>query len=292
MHQYGIAFHNHSDANKGGLPIGLTSGGTTSKGNVGACTWVVMVWPFLELDSLAGSYNYAVGSTKGANQNSVKATPTVYYCPSTTRQNGNNLLPFVEDSENRVRARSNYVVCFGHGTRARGNSNSTGAPYYQLNLSSGDGAKWRGSMFTADVEMFLSDVKDGLSNTVALSEAPLSDRGDQMVLRGDVLWNAGLPYFSSYKRTPNSPAEDWLLNSAGFNGNSVCSMTANAPCRNNVGSKHDDCQTARSNHTGGVNVVMGDGSVTFINNNIVWKEWGIICSAWSQGKSPVPTAYQ
>jgi prepilin-type processing-associated H-X9-DG protein len=289
MHQYGIAFHNHADVHKGMLPIGAAYGGlnTTSKGLVGRLTWIHLTWPYLELTTLAASYNYSLGFPDVQNRDAVRATQAIYYCPSANLQNNNKM--FTGDP-NTARARGCYVACVGHGTRSR-SSNHTGAPYQQI-LHPSDGSRWRGSMFTFFVEMSLSDVKDGLSNTMALSEAQLADKGEDMVWRGDFQNEGGFPVFSTYVHTPNSSVEDRLYPQYGFNSSTVCSMTANAPCWSHPYGAHDDCQAARSKHTGGVNVCMGDGSVTFINNNIPWKEWGILGSAWSQGKSPVPTAYQ
>jgi prepilin-type processing-associated H-X9-DG protein len=290
MHQYGLAFHNHADVFQGVLPVGAARANTrtVSKGTVQQCTWVTFVWPYIELAPLAELYSHTTSSIDVANQPAVSATPQIYYCPSAKRQSNNHLWAVV--GLNELRARGSYVVCVGHGTRNRG-GNDTGFPYYQI-VHPTDGSKWRGSMFTYSVEMALSDIKDGLSNTMALSEAYLSDRGDQRTWRGDFLNDSGFPYYSTYQHTPNSTTGDWMRTTTSYNTSSDCSATANAPCTNNIGSAHDDCQAARSYHTGGVNVAMGDGSVTFINNNIAWKEWGILGSAWSQGKSPVPTAYQ
>jgi prepilin-type N-terminal cleavage/methylation domain-containing protein/prepilin-type processing-associated H-X9-DG protein len=288
MHQYGIAFHNHADVHKGVLPIGTASSGlnTVSKGVVGRLTWIHLTWPYLELTSLASSYNYTMGFYESVNSEPVRTTQAIYYCPSATLQNNNKM--FTGDPS-VARATSSYATSVGHGTRMRA-TNHTGDPYRQI-LHPSDGSRWRGSMFTFGVEMALSDVKDGLSNTMALSEALLAERGTDMIWRGDFQNDDGLPMFSTYQNTPNSTNADWLYPRYGFNGSDVCSMTVNAPCWSHPYGAHDDCQAARSNHPGGVNVAMGDGSVNFINNNIAWKEWGLLGSAWSGGKSPVPTAY-
>jgi prepilin-type processing-associated H-X9-DG protein len=283
MRQYGLAFHNHADVYKGILPIGAARDGqnTSAKGRVGRATWVSMTWPYLELESLASKYTYSTGFHEATNRESVQAMPAIYYCPSARRQNNNNFCNF-----DGGRARGCYVTCFGHATRNRPTNNyCTNDPYYQIKVST---TMWRGAMFAFNVEMSLSDVKDGLSNTMALSEALLPDSGNDKIWRGDIHNDDGLPHYSTYQNTPNATVEDWLKEKWGWNSGTVCSLTKNAPCRNNVGDNHDDCQAARSSHNGGVNVVMGDGSVSFINNNIAWKEWSILGSAWSQGKSPGP----
>ncbi|MDR1477981.1 MAG: DUF1559 domain-containing protein [Planctomycetaceae bacterium] len=289
MRQYGVAFQNHAGVYNGLLPVCSVAGTATitSKGRVSRSTWVTMVWPYLELDSLAASYTHSKGFISADNRAAVTTTPAIYYCPSAYRQHGNHMLT----ASKVPRARGSYVVSVGHGTRFRRKRGAdTGPPYYQIKHPT-DGSMWMGSMFTYNIEMSLSDVQDGLSNTVALSEALLAERGDDKVWRGDVLNDEGLPYFSTYQHTPNSTKSDWLKPYAGWN-EIACSATRNAPCTDGPGYKWDDCQAARSFHIGGVNVVMGDGSVTFINNNIRWSEWGILCSAWSQGRSPVPTEHK
>ncbi|MDR1479010.1 MAG: DUF1559 domain-containing protein [Planctomycetaceae bacterium] len=289
MRQYGMAFQNHAGVYNGLLPVCSVAGTATitSKGRVSRSTWVTMVWSYLELDSLAASYTHSKGFIGADNRASVIATPTIYYCPSAIRQHGNHM-----NTGSKVhRARGSYVVSVGHGTRYRRRRGAdTGPPYYQIKHPT-DGSMWMGSMFTYNVEISLNDVQDGLSNTVALSEALLAERGDDRVWRGDVLNDEGLPYFSTYQHTPNSTKSDWLRPYAGWN-EIACSSTRNAPCASGPGYKWDDCQAARSSHPGGVNVVMGDSSVTFISDSIAWKEWGILCSAWSQGKSPVPTEHK
>lgn len=40
-----------------------------------------------------------------------------------------------------------------------------------------------------------------------------------------------------------------------------------------VNAIHDHYTTATSNHSGGVNVTMADGSVRFVKNSISWNTW-------------------
>jgi hypothetical protein len=46
----------------------------------------------------------------------------------------------------------------------------------------------------------------------------------------------------------------------------------NLPCIQNSGA-YPTIQSARSRHTQGVNVVLGDGGVRFVNNNINLQTW-------------------
>jgi prepilin-type processing-associated H-X9-DG protein len=292
LHQYALAMHNHADVKKGMLPVGATrNGSVTSIGTLQRSTWIVYLWPFIEQDALASQYRYTTAFHLAPNNALIRSTLPIYYCPSETRQKS-----VVIPGDNR--ARGNYVVCMGHGTRNRPVNNHTlGAPYYQLYVSTAThgsyGVMWRGSMFTFNVEINLSDVKDGLSNTMCMSEALLPVRDADYSWRGDVFNDDGLPYYSTYLGTPNTSAVDFTRSSGAWNPSSVCCTTCKpAPCNNNRGAAHDDNQVARSYHPGGVNVSMGDGSGSFINNNITWKVWSEMGSAWAMGKSVLPYSEQ
>jgi prepilin-type processing-associated H-X9-DG protein len=53
------------------------------------------------------------------------------------------------------------------------------------------------------------------------------------------------------------------------------------PCTNLIGSASNDerWQAARSNHSGGVNVAMGDGTVKFVSETISISNWRAAGSA-------------
>jgi prepilin-type processing-associated H-X9-DG protein len=290
LHQYALAMHNHADVKKGMLPVGAARGGSvTSIGTLQRSTWIVYLWPFIEQDALASQYRYTTAFHAAPNNALIRSTLPIYYCPSETRQKS-----VVIPGDNR--ARGNYVVCMGHGTRNR-SSNCLGAPYYQVYINIPGhglhGSMWRGSMFTFNVEINLSDVKDGLSNTMCMSEALLSVRDADYSWRGDVFNDDGLPYYSTYFGTPNTSVADYIgALGGGWNPASICCATCKpAPCFSG-GSPQDDNQAARSYHPGGVNVSMGDGSGSFINNNITWKVWSEMGSAWAMGKSVLPYTEQ
>ncbi len=114
------------------------------------------------------------------------------------------------------------------------------------------------------------EFRDGTSNSLLLGEhldgasRPANANDDQ---RG-WLWQdeAGSSFIMTY-RTPNTPEPDYL---------DWCypDPSANLPCYDMASfSPPDEVAAARSRHPGGVNVVMADGSMQWVSNNIALSVW-------------------
>ena len=149
-------------------------------------------------------------------------------------------------------------------------------------------------MFEAQVTHRLLDVTDGLSNTAMMSETTLGDgpEGATGAIPGSpqtvyayagfgtllsdavcasatqwnvsqhrgFMWASGEMRCASYNHyyTPNSPICDCVTNEG-----------ANTP----TPYESDAFRAARSHHTGGVNMLLGDGSVHFVGNGIMPGTW-------------------
>lgn len=228
------------------------------------------VLPYIEQKSLADQYVGGgwtgtfrpepprYGST--VNLPVTRTQVATYTCPSdsiTARSNLMNGVTF-----------HNYVGNFGNTTDGRTSPYGTdssgkpnvygGAPFVGMTVAVAQ-------MLPQNVPPFvrLSDIFDGLSNTLLFSETVQGRGGD---LRGFAWWEGGC-HFETYL-PPNSAEPDRLQSAA------YCKMNEpmNPPCTvaSNV---YAQCIAARSRHVGGVGVSFCDGSVRFISNNIALDTW-------------------
>lgn len=146
---------------------------------------------------------------------------------------------------------------FGNGVGAIGSTAATRAAAF---------AKERGEK--------LSSCTDGLSNTALFSEGLQTGDGPTphasfSDFRGSVRGENA--FFTTYYE-PNTTNPDELMVA------SYCQNTKSAPCiAENAPSGYAVRISARSLHPGGVNMVRGDGSVTFVSQNIdrqIWRATG------------------
>lgn len=119
----------------------------------------------------------------------------------------------------------------------------------------------------------LGSCTDGLSNTAMFSEVIQTPDGTAphalySDFRGSVRGENA--FFSTYYE-PNTTQPDEMMTA------SYCQSTPNNPCiAENAPAGYAIRISARSYHTGGVNMVRGDGSVTFVSQNINRQIWRAI----------------
>jgi prepilin-type N-terminal cleavage/methylation domain-containing protein/prepilin-type processing-associated H-X9-DG protein len=251
LKQIGLALHNFHDVN-GHFPYGQS----TYPGTDRLC-WAEAILPYLEQMSLYSILQTWLAANSGGQIYNFPQCDThvlTFDCPSDP--NSPKLPGVGAYNEGQ---HGNYSLCAG--------SNPTMDNAFALN-----------GVFFAKSAARLTDITDGTSGTLLASEHLLgpnlsvsdADRRGRYwnaYSMSEVLFSTALP--------PNTPTGDVVQ--GGGTGYDGCVVVPNAPCgTENPSSGY--VKYARSMHTGGVNVLLGDGSVRFVSNSVdptnVWPELG------------------
>jgi prepilin-type N-terminal cleavage/methylation domain-containing protein/prepilin-type processing-associated H-X9-DG protein len=274
LKQLGLGLHNYHDvASK--LPPGGANDqaafGGTGAGGTGqwGSSWMVYILPHIEQNALYSKWQFsgssgAFNATNNAAANGVQIK--TFFCPSSPLAKG-------PASSNASSAYANYVCIAGAA-----NGILTGYTESRVNALPCAGVVGGGGMLPPNGQVTLVGVTDGTSNTIALSEHSnfLKDTaGAKQEWRASQLWGWYLgvkspgipPQFDNNggdNRQPNgttirytinyTPSGGWTNDISGVGvGQSGNCVGANIPLN--------------STHSGGVNVVYGDGSVRFLNDS-------------------------
>ena len=245
LRQWAVAMHSYHGARQA-LPPGARENPRQ--------TWVMYLWPYIEQGPLdqgndfktpffqpPGTIHYTLNGLTGQFVES-------YYCPSDIGSD--------QTVGEYQRRRGNYVVNWGN--------TPYGWPLDPLGLApfsyiGGDGRKPR--------KTDLSDVTDGTSQTLLMSETLKAWSNEDNDWRGDIQNDQGNFRFQTLL-TPNTSAPD-IIKGGWYRPNVDPTMPAAAGSR--------QISAARSRHPGGVNAAYSDGSVHFVSETIAlttWKELG------------------
>ncbi len=248
LRQWGLGMQNHHFTKKRFPP----GGGNSPK----RFTWVPHILSYVEQANLAKNFdlnkhfheppNIVLNSETGVCAQMV----SLYYCPSD--QPG----AWYKDDQ-YWRRRGNYVVNWGPITRPASGPTSPSAPFGFINDDTSKPRKTE-----------MDEISDGVSNTLMMSEILMGTggtSGDPWDHRGDIFndhVHQSAPFQFMTINTPNSGVD---VNRCRPNPDTdpmtPCTSGANAHA------------AARSRHDGGVNALMCDGSVHFVNNNISLQIW-------------------
>jgi len=254
MKQIGLAVMNYESTHQS-LPPGKK-----------ACcygTWTVFIMPFLESNALYNSWNFVGDPNNSAtgiftysgvgNTTVTRTLMSAFTCPSDTPQT---------PLSSGIRS-YNYAFNFGNlgntqQTTALNGFTFTGAPFSDV-MAADKGA----TTYSATGTRSLAEITDGTSNTMLASEVVQGGTSD---LRGFVQWGDAAAYVTYL--APNSTLPDCIYrieyckDRVGLNPPCIVSTTT---CPSMFAS--------RSRHSGGVNTLMGDGTVKFIKNSISLQTW-------------------
>jgi prepilin-type N-terminal cleavage/methylation domain-containing protein len=250
LKQIGLGMHSYENTHKT-LPVGAW----------GCCwgTWLVAMLPYVEQENAyrqyvhTNKYGHPVDNARyghAANLPVTRQRIDSYTCPSDT--------PQVHTNRSRITAH-NYVANYGNtniNQVKQGNVVFGGAPF-----------SFGGSKTAGPKAIKFSEIRDGLSNTLMLSEVI---QGQNRDLRGFSWWFEGSG-FQTYL-TPNTSQPD-VMQAASYCKNGM----PNPPCIGPQTASRRSTYAARSRHLGGVQTAMCDGSGRFFSQNIalgVWRALG------------------
>jgi prepilin-type N-terminal cleavage/methylation domain-containing protein/prepilin-type processing-associated H-X9-DG protein len=277
LKQIGLAMHTYHDANKK-LPFGEGHGSSQVGNNPGTsltargCCWGLwqsMILPYIEQASMLKLWVNHLGSDNSGRaitgtsirlrygdspivDNVTSKRLAILTCPSDTPNPG-----AITALNGMLITSHNYVVNYGNGTNyGLDPTVGTSIPPFPT------GYRVLAAPFgMAPYVKRLTDISDGTSNTLLASETVQGTGSD---LRGFTWWAPGAQFTTFYP--PNSSLPDIVTQ------NCNNQPAQNLPCRDNGGAWN--ILAARSRHTNGVNVVLGDGSVRFVSQSIdigVWR---------------------
>ncbi len=269
LKQLGIALHAHHDS-IGYLPLRENRFTT---GYTGRMSGLIDLLPFMEQAPLYNSLPTSV-TTTAANTEGSPTRPWDGGFAPWTQQPPTFLCPSDRDGGSGVKDTS-YMLCSGDTIDKHTDNNATATRgMFGKRTSLDNGTRPKGFKLT--------EISDGTSNTIAMSERRRGDAGDQRTLT----YSLGAAWFTSpsqclslfnkstntwsggYARLGAWAGQRWADGGMGFGG-----LTTNAPpnsysCAWNDHDAQNGLYPPSSNHTGGVNALMGDGSVRFLRDSI------------------------
>jgi hypothetical protein len=271
------------------LPKGDWRQRTTTTGVDSLATWISLTLPYIEEADLYRQIDFSRPFYQQSDIASSVKPHQVFFsthiCPS------NGRVGLIEWNDGHYGARGNYVANAGWagpdsglwmndiqweqiGSDGRGHpENPTGFVYYAPNGRPLHAALSGYGPLLINKGIALREVTDGTSHTVGFSEVRTVEGDD---IRGSLHFGGGVLYIHS--EVPNTPIQDITR---------LCVSTPDAPCApTNETWRGYHKLSARSAHPGGVNVMMLDAGVRFVQDGIspdVWQAASTFSGAEANG---------
>ncbi|QDT65427.1 DUF1559 domain-containing protein [Calycomorphotria hydatis] len=270
LKQIGLALHNYHDLHRR-FPIGNLYRDTASPWGTSRTTALVRILPMMEQSALYKDVNWNAGVSSSTN-NTVRNTDLpMYRCPSdpgSRAETGSEFAP------------TSYVLCYGTSVNETGGggdgSDAASLPCpntFWCEIVHNDNTQV--GIFSSNSHTRFRDVTDGLSNTMAVSECLVGGLvlGDSNEIPNGELTTCIVT---------GTPTERTNRGESWFSGRIQSFLFNTLKTPNPV---EPDCRrydsignmAARSQHIGGVQILMSDGSVHFISENInltLWQNLG------------------
>ena len=244
LKQLGLALHNYHDVHGRFAPGAITV--TLPNNYAYRQPFLPSLLPFLEGGTLANAFNYNLSFQETVNSTVRAVRISVFDCPSDQQ------ILFANNGAANYDVKGNYGINWGQNTFS-----DPGLP----------------APFAVNYGATLAEFVDGTSNTFLMSEllqtpAP-PGQPNTVVDRRARMWAdlSGCSQISA-RNAPNSKVPDY----------SVCWEAQGAPCNRNTTDTNNHYVSARSKHSGGVNTLLGDGSVRFIKDAISLTSWHALSS--------------
>lgn len=272
LKQLGLALHNYHDTYNL-FPPAHTRTQSASPATGALTGWRgfsahAMLLPYIEQTNLYNQINFNTYFDEASNTVSRRTKITAFLCPSDS--------PYPGSVD---RGNNNYAGCMGP---------SLGQYVTPIGVRDG--------LFSFDVIVRMSDIRDGTSNTIAFAEQLVGDNNNNAYTPGDVVRGITWSGSTNYKPTQGDlntygtacaagktnhhshNGREWAI---GMPAQTLFNTAAppNWPyptCQPCTGCGWMDSQgifPSRSRHTGGVQILLADGSGRFVSENIDLATW-------------------
>lgn len=299
LKQFGVALHNYHDTHSA-FPSGYVSYGTNN-GSAPAWTdldastwdaapgwgWSTMLLPFVDQASLYNQLNIDEACYSAANDVQVRTKLSLFLCPSVSGPHDEFTVLDGAGAPLTIRGRqvnfgrSHYVASHGQESCWGECGSSTSGEIFtdiytgttttvQIN---GDASKVADGPFFRNSRTNFRDITDGTSNTIFVGEhsSQLSEKTWVGVVPGAFTH----PGFTSPENGPDAAATLTLVH-AGPSGGEL--DITGFPIIHSVNFPTFHVGQMYSEHVGGGQILMGDGSVRFVSENISLLTWAELSS--------------